>query len=417
VTLGRVALSFSRGAACAAMALALFASAGNAQTRVGVTSATDGAPLGKPPQQAERVLRIGVDVQANEAITTANDDRAHLVFLDGTSLTVGPNARLVIDKYVFDPNSRTGELAINASKGVFRLVGGKISKSTPITITTPSSAMAIRGGITIFDVRPSQTSSTFVFGNFLTVTSQGGTQNLTRPGSQVITDFGFPPGAPILLAQGALAAQLAQLEGRGGGSPSGQTNASNTNQVAQSSGFSASNSGQPVQLVGLQSGQSLPVGPTPAFLNTITASILPATNDQQQTIQAQAMHAQAAAAQQTSVATYVGTLSGAVTNGYYSYMAQGTYQNVWSFGSRSGVATINFDGAQYGGGSTPNTFAVGNTSYFAGAMNSTSGPSRQLGLVGTFGSTPGSPAQNQTGVFAATDGANYGAVGTFSATR
>ena len=75
------------------------------------------------------MLRIGIDVQANELITTSANDRAHLVFLDGTSLTVGPNARLTIDKFVFDPNTKKGELAINASKGVLRLVGGKISKT------------------------------------------------------------------------------------------------------------------------------------------------------------------------------------------------------------------------------------------------------------------------------------------------
>ena len=53
-----------------------------AAARVGVTSATDGDPLGKPPAEPERVLRIGIDVQANELITTGSNDRAHLVFLD-----------------------------------------------------------------------------------------------------------------------------------------------------------------------------------------------------------------------------------------------------------------------------------------------------------------------------------------------
>ena len=137
-----------------AAALALFSAPfaiGEAAAKVGVTSATDGDPLGKPPAEAERVLRIGIDVQANERITTSANDRAHLVFLDGSSLTVGPNAQLTIDQFVYDPNTKTGDLAINASRGVLRLVGGKISKTHPITITTPSSTIGIRGGITILD--------------------------------------------------------------------------------------------------------------------------------------------------------------------------------------------------------------------------------------------------------------------------
>ena len=149
-----------------------------ALARVGVTSATNGDPIGKPPQEAERVLRIGIDVQANEAITTGPNDRAHLVFLDGTSLTVGPNAQLTIDKFVYDPNTRTGELAVNASKGVLRLVGGKISKTNDIVITTPSSTIGVRGGMALLVVGPNSTVSTFMFGKHLRVAAQG--QVLTR---------------------------------------------------------------------------------------------------------------------------------------------------------------------------------------------------------------------------------------------
>src|SRR5262245_6966199 len=88
------------GATALALIGAPFA-VGEAVAKVGVTSATDGDPLGKPPSEPERVLRVGIDVQANELITTRANDRAHVMFLDGSSLTVGPNARLTIDKFVY----------------------------------------------------------------------------------------------------------------------------------------------------------------------------------------------------------------------------------------------------------------------------------------------------------------------------
>jgi FecR protein len=185
---------------------------------VGVTSATDGDPLGKPPADAERVLRVGIDVQASEVITTKANDRAHLVFLDGTSLTVGPNALLTVDKFVFDPDTKKGELAINASKGVFRLVGGKISKTAPINITTPSSTIGIRGGITVFTVTPAETVSTFVFGYSMVVSGHGRSENVTRAGSQVTTIFGNAPGMPTLLPTGGLASIMTQFEGTNGNS-------------------------------------------------------------------------------------------------------------------------------------------------------------------------------------------------------
>jgi hypothetical protein len=185
---------------------------------VGVTSATDGDPLGKPPADAERVLRVGIDVQASEVITTKANDRAHLVFLDGTSLTVGPNALLTVDKFVFDPDTKKGELAINASKGVFRLVGGKISKTAAINITTPSSTIGIRGGITVFSVTPAETVSTFVFGYSMVVSGHGRSESVTRQGSQVTTIFGNAPGMPTLLPTGGLANMMTQFEGTNGNS-------------------------------------------------------------------------------------------------------------------------------------------------------------------------------------------------------
>src|SRR5512142_509015 len=159
-------------------ALALVASP--AWAKIGVTSATDGDPLGKPPTENERILRIGIDVQTDELITTKNNDRAHLVFLDGTSITVGPNAVVKLDKFVYDPSTKKGEMALTATKGVLRLVGGKISKGSAITIATPSSTIGIRGGITILNVTQTQTVSAFVFGNSLTVSGGGATQTITR---------------------------------------------------------------------------------------------------------------------------------------------------------------------------------------------------------------------------------------------
>jgi hypothetical protein len=241
-----------RAALIGATVLALAGTAA-AQSKVGVTSATDGDPLGKPPAQAERILKIGIDVQANEVVTTHANDRAHLVFLDGSSLTVGPNARLTIDKFVYDPNSKTGELALTATQGVFRLVGGKISKTNPITINTPSGTIGIRGGITIFNVSNSRTVANFIFGHNLTMSSQGVSQNVTRAGSFVIANAGATPSPPSLLPPGGLNALVGQLEGGGsstgggtgggGAGGSGSGTGGNADQKSQSSGFSSNNSG------------------------------------------------------------------------------------------------------------------------------------------------------------------------------
>lgn len=196
-------------------ALAFVAPAVSAQS-VGVTSATVGGPLGKPPQEVERVLHVGVDVKANELITTGASDRAHLVFLDGSALSVGPEARLVIDSFVYDANHKLGQLSLSATRGVFRFVGGSISKTKAVTITTPSSAVTIRGGIMMLAVEAAETKAVFLYGQAMTVTGHGKTQVVTRPGWGVRTIGGSPPEQAMPIAAAALAGQMAVLEAPGG---------------------------------------------------------------------------------------------------------------------------------------------------------------------------------------------------------
>ena len=429
---GRVSLA--RVALLGATALALFNApftVGDAAAGVGVTSATDGDPLGKPPQEAERVLRIGIDVQANELVTTSANDRAHLVFIDGSSLTVGPNAQLTIDKFVFDPATKTGELAINASKGVLRLVGGKISKGNPITITTPSSTIGIRGGITILDVKARQTESTFVFGKDMTVKAGGQTQVATRPGSMIVTDLGRPPGMPTLLAQGALNAQLAALEGRR--TPQGSGGGGrNADQAAQSSGFSSVNSGQsvvpdsfgsgnrnfndtivtalsnanqrvttttaaqdvrpqpqPQPQLQQQAGTPAPAPPLPPPPTPFPTPVPTGGGPQQQPGQPPAPPIPNLP--QPGTATYAGGMWG-LANGRF---ATGTYQNSWNFGSRSGNFSATFDGAQFKG----TTVANGNSRTFntRGPVAS-SNTNRQIELNGAF-LGQGTQPEAQAGLF------------------
>ena len=206
---------------------------------IGIASATTGEPLGKLPAERERVLRVGIDLQAGELVTTGDKDRAHLLFLDGTALTVGPQARLTLDRFVYDNDRRLGALSLTAAQGVFRLVGGKISKTVPITIDTPSGTIGIRGGIMLFKVEPTETTATFLFGHLMTITSRGQTQTVTTPGWQVSTLAGQSPAAPVLAPRGAFSEQMRRLEGPGGRPADG-----NADRAAQKSGFADRNSGR-----------------------------------------------------------------------------------------------------------------------------------------------------------------------------
>ncbi|WP_428675306.1 FecR family protein [Reyranella sp.] len=240
---------------------------------IGITSAATGEPLGKPPAKEERVLRVGFDLQAGELVTTGAEDRAHLLFLDGTALTVGPQARLTLDRFVYDNDRRLGALSLTAAQGVFRLVGGRISKTVPITVNTPSGTIGIRGGIVLLKVEPTETTATFLFGYQMTMTSRGQTQTVTTPGWRVSSLAGQSPSAPALAPRGAFSEQMRLLEGPGGRPPNGMVD-----RAAQKSGFADRNSGRGPDFRGpVQGGSALRNGDRsgPRTMNEPFSRMLP----------------------------------------------------------------------------------------------------------------------------------------------
>ena len=178
------------------MGLLLPATPSWSATEVGVTSPVLPNAHGTPPGGATRIMQIGLDVVSNEQVTTGPKGKLQLLFLDGSALTLGPNSDVTIDTFVYDPDSRTGQLAMSTTKGLFRLVGGRISKTRPITLKTPNAVIGIRGGIMTTRVSEQQTSSTFHFGQQMTVEAGGERVSVRRPGFQVDASAEGPPSAP-----------------------------------------------------------------------------------------------------------------------------------------------------------------------------------------------------------------------------
>jgi hypothetical protein len=172
----------------------------SAALKVGVTGAVDPQTFGIPPDADQRVLIAGDDVAFKEEIDTKEDGRAEILFLDRSSLSVGPNARVVIDDFVYSPQNDTGSLVIRAMEGVFRYVGGALSKNeNAVTIETPTAVVGIRGGIAVVEVaRDGATTATFVYGKALTIRSTNGTfMRISRPGFfSTVTRGGAAPTPP-----------------------------------------------------------------------------------------------------------------------------------------------------------------------------------------------------------------------------
>ncbi len=184
------------------------------ETRAGVTSAVNTTTTGAI-SGATRTLFIGNDVFREERVTTDANGRAQLLFLDQSAVTVGPSAELVIDRFVYDEKTRAGSLAVQASRGLLRFVGGDISKQQDVIVRTPTMLIGIRGGITLISVdQNGGTQAIFLFGNQMTATAaQGGqTQIVTKPGFGVTAAPGAPLGPPVRVSGPTITGMLSQLE-------------------------------------------------------------------------------------------------------------------------------------------------------------------------------------------------------------
>jgi hypothetical protein len=151
------------------LSLALSAAIGPAAAnKVGVAAAVNPDAFSSLAGAPRSQLNIGKSIFFNERIATTDSGLVQVLLVDGSTFTVGPDSDLVIDKFVYDPNKGTGQIAASFSKGVMRFVGGKISKSdNAVTINTPAGAMAVRGCIILTQVTSSSFAAVLVYGDYL----------------------------------------------------------------------------------------------------------------------------------------------------------------------------------------------------------------------------------------------------------
>ena len=73
-----------------------------------------------------RSLVVNSDVYFRDRCHSTEGARLQATLKDGTQLTLGENATLVVDEFIYDPSSSRGELSIRIVKGAFLYVGGRI---------------------------------------------------------------------------------------------------------------------------------------------------------------------------------------------------------------------------------------------------------------------------------------------------
>jgi hypothetical protein len=120
-------------------------------TPAGIAGAVSGTvDLVSPAKQiaTPTAVNSGDGLVMGDGVTTGAASRLQIMLLDESAITLGPDAQLTIDQFVYDPAS-TNDALLNASvaKGVFRLVTGAIARQNPegTSLKLPNAVLTIRG--------------------------------------------------------------------------------------------------------------------------------------------------------------------------------------------------------------------------------------------------------------------------------
>jgi hypothetical protein len=249
-----------------------------AAQEVGTATAVNPTTESTPPGGSIQTLTIGARIIHKENIHTSPSGSVQLLFLDKSSLSIAPNTSIVIDEFVYDPNSGTGHMLTTLTWGALRYVGGELSHRGEATIQTADAAIGIRGGTVTVGQGSGGTKVINQYGT-ITVSNGKGTTFVNLPGYEVtIPGWTILPGQPTKVTDAEILYYLALLTSKDGQHAGGPQFGSLGNFECGGPGQPAcpippwfsTNTGQDnanqiiVQGTHLGSGQTLPPPPPPS---------------------------------------------------------------------------------------------------------------------------------------------------------
>jgi hypothetical protein len=92
-------------------------------------------------------ITSGGPLYTGERIVTGADGHLQALLLDETVFTIGADSDMVLDEFVYDPDTSVEKVSARVMKGIFRFVTGKVARKDPASmkVTLPVGTIGIRG--------------------------------------------------------------------------------------------------------------------------------------------------------------------------------------------------------------------------------------------------------------------------------
>jgi hypothetical protein len=98
----------------------------------------------------------GMPIRQNDVLVTGPDGSLGVIFKDNTTISLGPDSRLVVSEFVFKPEQKEFSFIIKMIKGTASYLTGIIGKLSPesVKFKTPKATVGIRGTKFLVKVDP-----------------------------------------------------------------------------------------------------------------------------------------------------------------------------------------------------------------------------------------------------------------------
>ena len=89
-----------------------------------------------------------------DIVETGDNGSVGITFIDNSRFAAGPNTRIELSQFRFNPTTHDGEFVANVSSGTLAVISGDIAKQTPeaMKIKTPTTILGFRGTKTAIKV-------------------------------------------------------------------------------------------------------------------------------------------------------------------------------------------------------------------------------------------------------------------------
>ena len=105
------------------------------------------AGIGNITNQLDEKLINGSKIYFGDSIIVKEKSTAQILLLDETAITVGENSEILLDEFLYNPETQEGKFNSKIKIGTFRMITGKISKQNPdnLNVELPVGILGSRG--------------------------------------------------------------------------------------------------------------------------------------------------------------------------------------------------------------------------------------------------------------------------------